>query len=248
MKPITNIIIATSVLAGSLFAQSSVTELRHQLISVDGASAVTPVMFQENTMLPKKKSQALAVVYSLALPGMGELYADGFDNGKYSLTAEATLWLTYISFYQYGSWMQSDARSLVTVHAGASSGGKDDQFFVNAANFSNVYDYNDKKLRDRALDEVYDPSQGYYWSWDSDANRQRFRALRISSDKVFNNSRFVIGAIIVNHIVSALNAARLVRHFNRNAEGAVGAWYVEPNRLSGLGRIDGMRLTYAYRF
>ena len=248
MKTLKNVVIATCVLATSLFAQSSVPELRHRLISMGGVGGLTPLTLQENTLLPKKKSQALAVLYSLALPGMGELYADGFGNGQYSLTAEAALWITYISYYQYGSWMQSDARSLVTVHAGASTGGKDDQFFVNAANFSNVYDYNDKKLRDRALDEVYDPSLGYYWSWDSEANRQRFRALRISSDKVFNNSRFVIGAIVVNHIISALNAARLVRHFNRNAEGAVGAWYVEPNRLSGLGRVDGMRLTYAYRF
>ena len=248
MKPIKSIIFATFILAVSLSAQKPIQVLRQQLVSAGGRSDAASLALQETTLLPKKKNQALGVIYSLVLPGMGELYAGGFDNGQYSLTAEAALWLTYISYYQYGTWMQSDARSLVTVHAGASTGGKDDQFFVNAANFSNVYDYNDKKLRDRALDEVYDPAQGYYWSWDSEANRQRFRSLRISSDKVFNNSRFVIGAIVVNHIISALNAARLVRHFNRNAEGAVGAWYIEPNRLTGLGRVDGMRLTYAYRF
>ncbi len=179
---------------------------------------------------------------------MGELYADDFGTGRFSLVAEVSLWLSYISFQQYGSWLQSDARSFASNHSGASPGGKNDQFFVNVGNFDNVYDYNDKKLRDRNIEAVYDPSLGYYWNWDTDANRQRFRLLRISSDKVYNNSRFVIGAVIVNHIISALNAARLVRHYNRNIDENMGSLQVEPIFHLGLGRADGMRVRYVQRF
>jgi hypothetical protein len=222
--------------------------LRHEIVFQRPDAAAPAIVSTENIASPIKKNQALAVVYSLLLPGMGELYADRFDNGRYSLVAEAALWLTYASTLQYGNWLQGDARAFASAHAGVMSSGKDDQFYVNLANFSNVYDYNDKKLRDRNISEVYDPAQGYFWNWDSDVSRQRFRSLRISSDKVINNSRFVIGAIVVNHILSALNAARLVRHFNKNADEDFGSWQVEPNVIGRLGLVDGVRLTYDYKF
>jgi hypothetical protein len=239
------VILSISELA---LGQNSMTVLRHEIVSPRSDAATLAIFSTENIASPTKKNQALAVVYSLLLPGMGELYADRFDNGRYSLVAEAALWLTYASFQQYGTWLQGDARSFASAHAGAVPSGKDDQFYVNLGNFSNVYDYNDKKLRDRNISEVYDPSQRYFWNWDSDVSRQRFRSLRISSDKVINNSRFVIGAIVVNHILSALNAARLVRHFNKNADEAFGTWQVEPNMIGGLGKVDGVRLTYDYKF
>ncbi len=248
MKTRISIIVAVFSIFELATSQNSMPVLRHEIVSLRSDEATPKIFSPENIASPAKKNQALAVVYSLLLPGMGELYADRFDNGRYSLVAEATLWLTYASFQQYGNWLQGDARSFASAHAGAVPSGKDDQFYVNLANFSNVYDYNDKKLRDRNISEVYDLSQGYFWSWDSDGSRQRFRALRISSDKVINNSRFVIGAIVVNHILSALNAARLVRHFNKNADESFGTWQVEPNMIGGLGQVDGVRLTYDYKF
>lgn len=246
----TRICVLVAILSISKFAlgQNSTAVLRHEIVSQRSDAAATAILSIENSAFPAKKNQALAVVYSLLLPGMGEVYADRFDNGRYSLVAEAALWLTYASFQQYGNWLQADARSFASAHAGAVPSGKDDQFYVNLGNFSNVYDYNDKKLRDRNISEVYDPSQGYFWNWDSDVSRQRFRSLRISSDKVINNSRFVIGAIVVNHVLSALNAARLVRHFNKNADEAFGTWQVEPNVIGAPGQVDGLRLTYDYKF
>jgi hypothetical protein len=243
-----SIIVAILSISELATGQNSMNVLRHEIVSQRPDAASPVILSTENIASPTKKNQALAVVYSLLLPGMGELYADRFDNGRYSLVAEAALWLTYASFQQYGNWLQGDARSFASAHAGSVPSGKDDLFYVNLGNFSNVYDYNDKKLRDRNISEVYDPSQGYFWNWDSDVSRQRFRSLRISSDKVINNSRFVIGAIVANHILSALNAARLVRQFNKNADEAFGTWQVEPNVIGGLGRVDGVRLTYDYKF
>ncbi len=182
------------------------------------------------------------------LPGMGEWYAGDFGSGRYPLVAEAALWLTYASFQQYGTWYKSDARQFASVHSGATLGGKNDQFFVNIGNYDNVYEYNDEKLRERDLPDVYDPAAGYFWSWDTDADRARFRSMRVSSDEIFNNSKFVIGAVVLNHIISAINAARLVRHYNKNADEGLGSWQLEPNLIGGTGQIDGMRLTYTQRF
>ncbi len=248
MKSIIIILGATVVFTTLSIGQNSLYSLRQSLITNSGQDVIAPNASQDNLALQKKKSQAVAVLYSLLLPGMGELYAGDFGSGRYSLIAEATLWLTYASFQQYGSWYQSDARQFAAVHAGASLTGKNDQFFVNMGNFDNVYDYNEQKLRERDLADVYDPAAGYFWSWDTEADQQRFRSLRVSSDKIFNNSEFVIGAVVLNHLISAINAARLVRHYNKNADEGLGSWQIEPNLVGGLGQIDGMRLTYTKHF
>jgi hypothetical protein len=49
-----------------------------------------------------ERSVTLAVLYSLLLPGMGELYAGNFSSGKYYLIADAGLWLGYGGFQYYG--------------------------------------------------------------------------------------------------------------------------------------------------
>ncbi len=248
MKSITSILMSTLVLSVLSVGQTPLYSLRQGLTTNFGEGTIAAYSSPDNVAIPKKKSQATAALYSLILPGMGEWYADDFGSGRYSLIAEATLWLTYASFQQYGTWFQSDARQFAVAHAGASLSGKNDQFFVNMGNFDNVYDYNEQKLRERDLADVYDPAAGYFWSWDSDADQQRFRSLRVSGDRIFNNSEFVIGAVVLNHIISAVNAARLVRHYNRNADEGLGSWQIEPNQVGGLGQIDGMRLTYTQHF
>jgi len=195
----------------------------------------------------ERKSTFLAVVYSLVLPGMGELYAERFDVGKYSLIAEVGLWLTYTGFQLYGTWLQDDARAFAVTHAGINPNGKDDQFYVNVGNFLNTYDYNDKKLRDRDPGKVYnDPS--YFWQWDSDANRARFRDLRVSADNVFNNSRFVIAAVIINHIISAINAARLTSKYNTALETRTSSFEIRASVLGGFMHPDGIVITLQKNF
>lgn len=247
MSRTTTMLIAIIALHPIASAQHSTYDFGRKIVSEPVAPRGV-VLASPGAADPSKKSQAQAVLYSLLLPGMGEWYAGRFDNGRYSLIAEATLWLTYVSFRQYGGWLQDDARSFATVHAGAMAGGKDDQFFVDVGNFSTVYDYNEKKLRDRNADEVYDPSRGYFWSWDSELNRERFRTMRISRDRVFNNSRFVVGAIVVNHVLSALNAARLVRHYNGDVEATYGSLRLEPSPAPVSAESGGARLVYTYRF
>lgn len=194
-----------------------------------------------------KRSAVTAVLYSLVVPGWGEYYADGFDEGRYSLAAEAALWLSYYSLRQYGGWIRDDARNYAAAHTGANIAGKDDQFFVNVGNFMNTYDYNQKKLQDRNLSLVYDANAGYDWQWDSEANRKQFRTLRVSSERVYSTSSFVIAAVVVNHVVSAINAARLTRLYNKRGE-TDGAWRLESSIIDHGARPDGLRLSLVRSF
>src|SRR5512135_68217 len=95
-----------------------------------------------------KKSVGLAALYSLALPGMGELYAGSFSSGRYFLVAEGVLWLTYAVFQVRADALRDDARAFAVAHAGITLQGKNDQYFVDFGNFLNIDEYNQKKLRD----------------------------------------------------------------------------------------------------
>jgi hypothetical protein len=196
----------------------------------------------------EKKSTTTAVFYSLLLPGLGEWYIDRLDQGKYSMIAEAGLWFSYYSFLQYGTWIRDDARRFAVVHAQANLDGKNDQYFVNLGNFNDMFEYNEKKLIDRTPERLYEAEDGFYWQWDSDARRREYRAMRVSSEKIFNNSKFVIGAIVVNHIISAINVARLARQYNARVEEGLGSWRMESS-LEGNGVIpDGIRLSLIHQF
>lgn len=226
-----------------LLAQENLFQFRSELTSPEQTNA--PL---QEVAAVEKRSPMTAVLYSLLLPGMGELYADGFDEGRYSLIAEGGLWLSYYSFQQYGDWIQKDSRNFAAVHAGAQIDGKDDQYFVNVGNFNDSYEYNDKKLRDRELERLYDVNAGYAWKWDMEANRREFRAMRVSSERVLNNSQFIIAAVVVNRIVSAINAARLARLFNQRTNDALGSWWLESSLIESGQQIDGVRLSLIHKF
>lgn len=226
-----------------VFAQENLYQFRAELSAANNSSVQS-----HEVSTVSKKSPVMAVVYSLLLPGMGELYADGFSQGRYSLIAEGGLWMTYFSFRQYGAWIQNDSRNFAASHAGAQVNGKDDQYFVNIGNFGDTYEYNEKKLRDRELAKVYDVNAGYAWKWDSDASRKEFRTMRVSSERVLNNSRFVIASIVVNRVISAINAARLTRMFNQRVNDELGSWWIESSLINEGLKPDGMKLSIVHRF
>jgi len=205
-------------------------------------------LFQETTR-SEKKSVALAALYSLLVPGMGEIYTGEFSSsGKYFLIAEGALWLTFTVFEVYGNALQTDSRSFAVANAGIDPSGKDDQFYVDISNFLNVYDYNEAQLRDRELRQVYDPAGGYAWQWNSDASRQLYRDQRISSVNMFNNEKFIVAAVIVNHVLSAINAGRTAVLHNREVDRQSGGLEIQADVLGGIGHVHGIQLSFTHRF
>ena len=190
-----------------------------------------------------KKTVGLAAIYSLILPGMGELYANGFSSGRYFLAAEGICWLTYFSFDTYGNALRDDARSYAVSHAGVNPAGKSDQFYVDVGNFLTTTDYNDKKLRDRDPSLVYDANAGYAWRWESDASRLTFRDQRVASENWYNNKKFVAAAILINHVASAINAARAAIAYNKGVDDALGDLRFGASVMGGFGNPHGVMLT-----
>ncbi len=166
---------------------------------------------------PKKKSPGLAIIYSLLLPGMGELYAGSYSSGKYFTIAEGALWTTYIGMKAYGNWQKDRYKSFASSKGGVNLEGKNDDYLSTISEYSNINDYNNERALERNFDEMYEPST-YYWSWQTPDDRKTYRGMWVSSEQTFNDVRFVVGALIVNRIASAINAVRLVSSYNKSLD------------------------------
>jgi hypothetical protein len=195
-----------------------------------------------------KKSVMLAVLASFLVPGMGEWYAGSFESGKYHLIAEGGLWLIYGGFRTHSNWLRQDAQTFAKDHAGANFTNKDDQYAVNIGNFDNTYEYDDAKGRNREYDLMYQTDNpNYAWNWDSDANRIRFKDLRIRSDGVKNNAKFIIGAIVVNHLLSAFSAGRKAAAYNKSIS-TLDNVQLQTFALFTGSRVDGLGFSITTKF
>ena len=225
------IIISLVVLISSIsFAQTlqskSLTELR-QLSVVNSpqftVSSSQQFLTEQNSVLGKK-NPALAILYSMLLPGMGELYAGDYSSGKYFTIADGVLWGTFTGFEIYGKWKENDYKSFAESKAGVNLNGKEAEYFANIGIYQSIDDYNAAMELNRDFNKTYNTAS-YYWKWNNNDQRKEYRDLWSSSESTYTNVRFVVGALILNRLISAVNAVRLVSAYNKNISQEV-SWNV----------------------
>ncbi len=164
-----------------------------------------------------KKSVGLGVIYSLLLPGMGELYADAYDIGKYFTIADGALWSAFAGMSIYANWQEDNYISYAETRAGINSVDKDENYFATISQYNSIESYNDEKALERNFDAMYDPDK-YFWKWSSTEERREYREMWTSTEQTKNDTRFIIGGLILNRIASAINAARLVTSYNNRLD------------------------------
>lgn len=164
-----------------------------------------------------KKNTGLAIIYSLLLPGMGELYADGYSSGKYFTIAEGTLWGVFIGMNTYANWQRDRYKAYAVTNAGITTSGKNADFYATIADYASVNQYNDAQALNRNFSAMYNV-ETQYWNWSTTEQRRTYRGMWSSSEQTFNDIRFVVGALILNRVASAINAVRLVAAYNKNVD------------------------------
>lgn len=172
-----------------------------------------------------KKSSAKAILYSLLLPGMGELYAGNYESGKYFTIAEGVLWGTYAGMAIYSNWRKDNYKSFAATRGGVNVDGKDADYFANIGDYVSIDDYNHQMSLDREYKKIYS-SPDYNWNWGTQNVRSEYRLMWISSEKAHNNLRFAVGGMLINRVISAINAVRLVRRHNKNLEQTSTGWNI----------------------
>ena len=205
-------IIFPSLLLAQIANHTSIQELKQSFNSSE-ADYQESLLNLSYDYASEKKSVGLGIVYSLLLPGMGELYAGAYDVGKYFTIADGLLWGTFIGMEVYSNWQENNYQTYAAANADVDNSNKDADYYSTIGNYTSVFSYNEEKALERNYDEMLDPETDF-WKWNTTAERQTYRDMWTSSEQTSNDIRFVIGGLILNRIASAVNAARLVTSYN----------------------------------
>ncbi|HCI15769.1 MAG TPA: hypothetical protein DE027_02955 [Candidatus Marinimicrobia bacterium] len=159
----------------------------------------------------KPKKNLNPVLQSALLPGWGQKSLNYSDRSRVFTYVESGLVLSIIGSTTYANILKKNYIAYAVAHAAVSSSGKSHEYWVDIGNFSTIEDYNDEHLRNREMDDIYEVSPQWGWVWDSDSHRDFFEQKRILSDQMKQVASFGVGAMILNHMVSAIDALYLKR-------------------------------------
>jgi len=183
------------------------------------------------SQIDKKEKPILSpIVKSLIVPGWGQYDLDNRTRGNIFISTEI-IGLALSTFCMVQSNSAEDTYlALAAEHAGVTTDGKDYQYWVDIGNYNSIDDYNDEHLRWREFDNIYQLNDKWNWKWDADKNRDKFEDHRIKSDKYTLATKFIIGGIVLNHIISAIDALYL-QNVSLNEKVTVQA-YLDPHMQS----------------
>lgn len=151
------------------------------------------------------------VVKSFLLPGWGEYSLDKPERGRIFTLSETALWASFACALIVSNNYTDLFQAYAADNAGIKISGKDRQFWVDVGNYESMVAHNEEHLRFREFDALY-PSDGEWnWMWSSDSKRKQYRDYRVYSDTWALGAKFVAGSIVINHIVSAVDALYLQR-------------------------------------
>lgn len=161
-----------------------------------------------------KKNAALAMFFSALLPGMGELYAGDYGTAKYFTIADVAMLGTYVGIDYYAGWKKDNYMAYAASNGGVINAGKDKDFYTSVGLYMSLEDYNNDMAIKRQFDRMYNTTT-HNWKWDTNAERNAFRDQWLSSEKATDNLQFVVGAMILNRVISIINAVRVTAAHNK---------------------------------
>jgi hypothetical protein len=171
---------------------------------------------QEESKLKYRKSTTKAAFLSLILPGAGEYYAESKAKAPVFVGTDAALWIGFFGLRSYGSWLKKDYRTYAAEHAGVELNGKGDDFFEDITYYQSRDEYNQfALLYSNGSLNPYPQDEFWDWQWDEGTSRYYYRELRNKSKSAYRKSLFVAGLLVANRIVSAIDAIRVVKDYNR---------------------------------
>ncbi|MDA0986815.1 MAG: hypothetical protein O3A55_04365 [Bacteroidetes bacterium] len=160
-----------------------------------------------NNFNKEKIPIAKASLASLVLPGWGEyILTSSTEKSIYPISAELSLWALYLGCNYYGNWKYNDAVLYSAAHANVDTKGKDANYFTIIGNYESIDDYNAEQLQNRQIEIL---PQSHYWKWNSSAEREKFRSIRVSSSEALDKLKFIATGIVLNHVISAIHSRYL---------------------------------------
>lgn len=162
-----------------------------------------------------RKSVSKAMLMSLILPGLGEMYVGRKSRAIGFFAAEAGIWSAFILFKHKQSWLRDDYINFARSHAGIDPEGKSDFFYDMLAFYDNRDDYNAISRAGSRDNPFFPEIPEYDWQWESNEMRQEYRDIKNSSEANKRNSNFALGAALVNRVISVVDAWWCAKSYNR---------------------------------
>ncbi len=199
-----------------------------------------------------RKSATKAVLLSLVLPGMGEVYCGRTTRAVGFFIAEAGIWTSYAYFKHRESWLEDDYINFAVQHAGIDPDGKD-RFFYDMVGFYDNRDAYNKVSRVYTRTNPFFPEVPEWdWQWDSSSMRMEYRDIKNSSRAQGRNANYSLGLALANRVISAVDAWWSAKSYNRRFSPFYSNIHVKLTpSLAELVRGEGspgFMLSYKYTF
>ena len=154
---------------------------------------------------------------SLVIPGWGEYSLNEKKRGKLFIITEPLLWIGMGGSFLGSNLEKNTYESIAMKHGVISSGDKPRQFWIDIG----FYDSRENFIAEHLLWRDFDAVEAYEdpewdWNWDSKSNKEYFESKRIRSDRLLLMGKFFIGGIVLNHIISGIDALYLSRKHSGN--------------------------------
>jgi hypothetical protein len=148
---------------------------------------------------------------SLLVPGWGQRYAGRTTSATRFLTAELGLWGGYFALHRLEEVRQDNYQAQAAEHARARPQGKDGRFFDDLGFYESALQHNlFARYEDGPDAELYAEGPEFFWEWDREESRLRYRELRNASEWAGRQALYATGLVVVNHLLAAIHAARSV--------------------------------------
>tara|TARA_B100000212_G_scaffold226240_1_gene171796 strand:- start:5 stop:520 length:516 start_codon:yes stop_codon:yes gene_type:complete len=143
------------------------------------------------------------------MPGFGERDLGYDKSSKFFMQSEILLLTACYSAFKTSDLIEHKYISYAAKHAGATTP-FDDRYWTDIGNYNTNNDFDSEHLRMR--DSKEGQWSDYPWDWQSDhSKRKKFEKMRIKSDKYFLVGKFLVGGVIMNHIISSINTLYIIR-------------------------------------
>lgn len=183
-----------------------------------------------------------AFLRSLVLPGWGHYYTDSDDwgRGAIHLGADVVLIASYAGLGIRSSNLVEQYSTLASLRAGIDITERNRSFQLAIADFNTLQEYNDFQLRSRNWNQLIDDVPENQWNWASAEDRERYNELRSDRDKAKNQMPAVAALLVLNRVLSAVNAYSRAKAISGMPEVAV-----SPQTLAGR---TGFTATLRFRY
>ena len=185
----------------------------------------SPAAIAAGENLAPQKSPNEAFLYSLIIPGMGQLYT-GAKHGYIYTAAEVGFLVTYFILQNKATNPRDDFYDVVRDHVNFIGPGTfidwNDEDFEHASQYENwnhVYDSDVTRVRTgkwywKDIDPSLKDEKDTEIKFDS-KHRLEAYDLRKKANDTFQSARTVLGLVILNHVISAVEARITTKRWNQ---------------------------------